>query len=596
MQEASYDEASRARYRARASRPGGSGPGGFDSGTRVIFLILMVVFAIVAGRLFWLQVVEAPSLSDAAEQHRTNAITLHAKRGTIYDRHGNVLAMSVDCKTIYCNPKEITDPSGVARILVANLGGTAGDYTSALTTDSTFAYVKRQVDSDVADTIKQQLSDAKLKGVYYLDDTKRVYPYGDVASQVLGVVGTDGEGLTGLEYYYNDALSGTDGQMIVETGLTGTPIAGGTSQVTEAKNGQDLVLSIDIDIQEKAEEVISQAVGDYDADSGSVMVTNPKTGEIYAACSTPLAKLSDLANTSSDALTLKPVTASYEPGSMFKILTVAIGVENGLFNADSVYNVPVQILAGDDWVTDDEARSGAEDMTVRTMLVRSSNVGVSLLAQEVIGAQRFAEGVDKFGIGHATGIDYPGEATGIVTSYENYTGATLGAMAFGQALAVPMVQIVRAFGIVANDGIPTTPHFLVSKGGEEVDWPAGEQVISKTTADELTDMMTSVMTDGTGKRGQVDGYTIAGKTGTGEQASESGGYQQGKYVASLCGFANASDPDVLVYVGLNGTPHLALSSAAPTFKEIMEAAVTDLGISPDASTTTTSTASTSTNN
>ena len=281
---------------------------------------------------------------------------------------------------------------------------------------------------------------------------------------------------------------------------------------------------------------------------------------------------------------------------MFKILTVAIGVENGLFNADSVYNVPVQILAGDDWVTDDEARSGAEDMTVRTMLVRSSNVGVSLLAQEVIGAQRFAEGVDKFGIGHATGIDYPGEATGIVTSYENYTGATLGAMAFGQALAVPMVQIVRAFGIVANDGIPTTPHFLVSKGGEEVDWPAGEQVISKTTADELTDMMTSVMTDGTGKRGQVDGYTIAGKTGTGEQASESGGYQQGKYVASLCGFANASDPDVLVYVGLNGTPHLALSSAAPTFKEIMEAAVTDLGISPDASTTTTSTASTSTNN
>ena len=597
MPEASYDEASRARYRARASRPGGSGPGGFDNGTRTIFLVLMIVFAVVVGRLVWLQVIDASNLSDEAEQHRTNVITLHAKRGTIYDRNGNVLAMSVDCKTIYCNPKEVTDPSGVAQILAANLGGSASDYTDALTTDSTFAYVQRQVDTDVADTIKQQLSDAKLKGVYYLDDTKRVYPYGDVASQVLGVVGSDGDGLTGLEYYYNDVLSGTDGQMIVETGLTGTPIAGGTSQITEAKNGEDLVLSIDIDIQEKAEEVISQAVDDYDADSGSVMVadsgsvmvTNPKTGEIYAACSTPLAKLSDLANTSSDALTLKPVSASYEPGSMFKILTVAIGVENGLFNANSVYSVPVRILAGDDWVTDDEPRTGAEDMTVRTMLVRSSNVGVSLLAQEVIGAQRFAEGVDKFGIGHTTGIDYPGESAGIVTSYENYTGATLGAMAFGQALAVPMVQIVRAFGVVANDGIPTTPHFLVSHGGEEVSWPTGDQVISKDTADEVTDMMTSVMTDGTGKRGQVDGYTIAGKTGTGEQASESGGYQAGKYVASLCGFANADDPDVLVYVGLNGTPHLALSSAAPTFKQIMEAAVTDLGISPDASTTTAST-------
>ena len=583
--------------RAGTARPGRPGVGAaidaamptVSGRAKVLLLAFAAIAAVFFLRLVFLQVIVSDQYSAMAEESRTVSFETTPRRGTIYDRNGNVLAMSVDCKTIYCNPKEVTDPSGVARILVANLGGSASDYTGALTTDSTFAYVQRQVDTDVADTIKQQLSDAKLKGVYYLDDTKRVYPYGDVASQVLGVVGSDGDGLTGLEYYYNDVLSGTDGQMIVETGLTGTPIAGGTSQITEAKNGEDLVLSIDIDIQEKAEEVISQAVDDYDADSGSVMVTNPKTGEIYAACSTPLAKLSDLANTSSDALTLKPVSASYEPGSMFKILTVAIGVENGLFNANSVYSVPVRILAGDDWVTDDEPRTGAEDMTVRTMLVRSSNVGVSLLAQEAIGAQRFAEGVDKFGIGHTTGIDYPGEATGIVTSYENYTGATLGAMAFGQALAVPMVQIVRAFGVVANDGIPTTPHFLVSHGGEEVSWPTGEQVISKTTADELTDMMTSVMTDGTGKRGQVDGYTIAGKTGTGEQASESGGYQAGKYVASLCGFANADDPDVLVYVGLNGTPHLALSSAAPTFKQIMEAAVTDLGISPDASTTTAST-------
>ena len=189
MPEASYDEASRARYRARASRPGGSGPGGFDNGTRAIFLVLMIVFAVVVGRLMWLQVIDASNLSEEAEQHRTNVITLHAKRGTIYDRNGNVLAMSVDCKTIYCNPKGVPDPSGVARILVANLGGSASDYTGALTTDSTFAYVQRQVDTDVADTIKQQLSDAKLKGVYYLDDTKRVYPYGDVASQVLGVSG-----------------------------------------------------------------------------------------------------------------------------------------------------------------------------------------------------------------------------------------------------------------------------------------------------------------------------------------------------------------------------------------------------------------------
>lgn len=585
MPEASYDEASRARWRTRTSIPGGSGPGGGERGPRMILICMLVVFACVAARLVYLQVIDASELSAAAQENRTNVVTLHAKRGTIYDRNGNVLAMSVDCKTIYCNPQAVSNPSAIAEILADELGGEVSDYTSTLTSDTTFAYIEKQVDTDIADEIEQRLDDEDLEGVYFLDDTKRVYPYGDVGGQVLGVVGSEGSGITGLEYYYDDVLSGTDGQMTIETGATGTPIAGGVSEIQEAQDGEDIVISIDISIQQKAEEVIPEAAETYNADSGSVVVMNPKTGEIYAMCSTPLAKITDLSNTSSESLQLKPVTSSYEPGSMFKVITVSIGVELGLFDADTVYNVPAALLVGDDYVTDDDGRDYDMDMTVREILRRSSNPGAALLGQEVIGAERFSEGVAKFGIGQLTGLDYPGESTGIVKSLDEYDGSTCGQMSFGQGLAVPMIQIVRAFAAVANDGIPNTPHFLISKGGEEVDWPSGDRIISKETADEVTDMMRTVMTEGTGQNGQVDGYDIAGKTGTGEQASEEGGYAENKYVSSLCGFANADDPSVLVYVGLNGTPYLALSSAAPPFKEIMTEAVSDLGIAPSTSST-----------
>ena len=232
---------------------------------------------------------------------------------------------------------------------------------------------------------------------------------------------------------------------------------------------------------------------------------------------------------------------------------------------------------------DDDNRDYSDDMTVEQALAKSSNVAMAYYVQNVIGSKNFADGVQKFGIGQKTGIDFPGEAAGIVRGYDDYDGSTAGSMAFGQSLAIPLVQIVRAFGAVANDGVPTTPHFLVSKGGDEVDWPVGERIISKQTADTETEMMRAVRTDGTGVNGAIGGYDIAGKTGTGEQADENGGYKEAHFVASLCGFANAEDPQVLVYVGLNGIPYLASDSAANVFRDVMEQSVTILGIAPSAS-------------
>ena len=573
--EASYDEASRARYRVRASRPGGSGSGGADHGLSVTRKVFLALFGVVAARLGFLQIIDGGNLASRAESQRTNKIVLHAKRGTIFDRNGNVLALSEDCETVYANPKEVNDPSGVASALVKVLGGEKQDYMDLLVMDTTFVYIQRQVDQDLADELQDLLAERELRGVYFLADTKRVYPYGNAAAQVLGVVNVDGQGTTGLELQYNDLLTGTDGEMLVETGLTGTPIAGGASKITEAKNGTDIVISIDIDLQQACEQIIKEAVGTYSADSGSVMVTDPRTGEILAACSTPLADYTDLSD--SEALTLKLVSSSFEPGSVFKVLTTSIGLNNDLYNPETVFSVPAFYKVGDDYVSDDDNRDYTMDMTVREMMRRSSNAAMSMLVTEVIGAERFAEGIDRYGIGHLTGIDFPGETQGIVRSLAEYDGATAGSMAFGQALAIPMVQIVRAYGAVANEGVLTTPHFLVTKGEEDVDWPTGDQAISAEACAEEIDIMRTVVAEGTGKNARIEGYDIAGKTGTGEQAGE-GGYIAGSFVASFCGVANASDPEVLAYVGLNHLPHLASQSAANVFHDVMSQAVSILGV------------------
>lgn len=565
---------------------------------RILIALAAAAFVIVFLRLVYIQVVDGPRLAKRAEDRRTNVVTLNAKRGTIYDRNGNVLAISVDCKDIVCDPttvmKTVKNEKGktsqttdgaaddIADVLVEVLGGDRDTYLEALTrTGTRYAYLSKRVDVSKADQVAQELSDKGLSGVYYESNTKRVYPYGTTCAQILGYVNQDGAALSGLEYYYDDVLKGSDGQRVYEASRNGTPIAGGVSDTIAARNGTDIVLSIDIDLQEECESIISEGAKTYETESGSVMVTDPKTGEVYAAASTPLPDFSNL--TDASALNLKLVSDSFEPGSVFKVLTTSIGLETGTLTKDTTFNIPAEVLVGDDVVHDDDNRDYSEDMTVEQALAKSSNVAMAYYVQNVIGSKNFADGVQKFGIGQKTGIDFPGEASGIVRGYDDYDGSTAGSMAFGQSLAIPLVQIVRAFGAVANDGVPTTPHFLVSKGGDEVDWPAGDRIISKQTADTETEMMRTVMTDGTGVNGAIGGYDIAGKTGTGEQADENGGYKEAHFVASLCGFANAEDPQVLVYVGLNGIPYLASDSAANVFRDVMEQSVTILGIAPSAS-------------
>ena len=540
---------------------------------------LAALFVVVAVRLFWLQVVDAPNLSAKAAAIHTNSVTISARRGTIYDRNGNVLAASQDCRTIYCNPNAVADDkkSAVAQVLADNLGGNASDYLTVLSKDTTFAYLKKQVDTSVAEAVVSQVGDLEADGVYTVADVRRVYPYGSMAGQLLGILGSEGHGLTGLELQYDDVLSGTDGEMLLEQGLDGTPVAGGAYQLTEAKDGTDIVVSIDANIQQKIEEQLSQAMTDTEAKSGNVVVTDPTTGEILAAASTPLYDPTDPSSGTNEALKLMSVSDSYEPGSTFKILTMAIGYDTGTITDTSTFTVPGKVKVGDDYVSDDDGRTATMTMTPYEIMRRSSNTGAALVGK-AIGSDKFAAGIAKFGIGQTMGIDFPGESAGIVPKREDYTGATTGSAAFGQGIAFPSMQLVRAVGAIANKGVLTTPHFLVQKGGERVEWPQGGQAVSAEAAAAVTRDMEGVVKEGTGKLANIKGYSVAGKTGTGEQASSEGGYQADSFLSSFIGFANADDPSVLVYVGMYGTAQHGGTAAAPYFSAIMSEALTDLGV------------------
>ena len=492
----------------------------------VVVGLLGAAGLVCAARLADYQIVNADDLRSRADARRLLSETLYAKRGTIYDRNGNVLASSVECRNVAVNPQLIEDVDKTVSALVKATGVSKKTVRKLLKSDGSWVYIKRQVDMDDAKALEKK----NLPGVMFEQAMKRVYPYGNLASQVLGVVNVDNKGLTGLEKQYDKMLTGKNGSLVRERARDGGYIAGGAYKKVAAVDGADIVTTIDVNIQRTAEDALAKSVEETDAKYGSAIVTDPTTGEILAACSYPTYDQTDLEHARSADMNLRLVTDAYEPGSVFKTLVAGAGIELGKITSETDFQVPVSIKVGDDTVTDADKRDYGMTMTVREMLRRSSNVGFVLVGEK-IGAKDFSRYVKKWGIGHASGVDFPGESTGIVKSLDEYDGATLGSMSFGQALSVSPIEITRAVGGIANGGVMVTPHFLKSSKGEEKDWGSGKRVISKDAAAQVVSCMQTVVEEGTGKGGAVDGYDVAGKTGTAERASEEGGYQKENYMS-----------------------------------------------------------------
>ena len=533
---------------------------------RVLLVFFGIVLLLLVGRLVQLQIILADDYSTQAANSRTVSVELSPRRGTIYDRNGKVLASDVQATTIYCNPKEITDVKSTAEKLAGVLGGDASIYEGPLSTENTtFAYVKRKVDQDKGEEV-QALG---LDGIYFLDDMKRVYPYGSIAGQILGLVDVDGNGQTGLELYYDSILKGEPGKLVLQQGAYGMPIPGGTEVDEPAKDGQDIILSIDIDMQQYVEERLAKGVSDIGGEDGSAVLYDADSGDIIAIASTPYLDPSDRSNIEEGATSVKAITTQFEPGSIFKTASFCAMLEAGGITAQTTVDCPVYLEA-DEYKISDAHERAATTMTAAEVLAQSSNVGTSLLVQQHLGFNGLYDKIRKYGLNDATGVDYPGEAEGYLTNVSTWSLIQSYNVTFGQGISLSPLMITRFYGAIASGtGVAHTPHFLISKpsSGEEVTWNS-EQIIDNTDAiAPLTDMLVGVVENGTGKTAAVEGYTTAGKTGTAEYADDTGSYVKNMYNLDFVGFLPNATSNLVCFVGVNHVPYER--NTCEVFKDIM---------------------------
>ena len=561
----------------------------------VPILIFAALALIVFFRLFYLQVIVAGEYSEQAEEARLVSIDVDARRGTIYDRNGTVLAISVDATTVYCNPSEVNDAGRAAQLLSETLGGQIADYLGTLTQSNlSFAYIAQKIDVEVAQDLEAKLDEAQVKGVYFLDDTRREYPNGQVGGQIIGAceIAVDEEsgteyysGISGLEAYYDDILSGTPGRYVAERGQYGVPIPGGVHEDTPAVDGQDIVISLDITLQGYLEERLAQGVADIEGTGGNAVVMDAGTGEIYAAASTPYFNPADRSVVEEGATQLKSVTDLLEPGSIFKTVSTLAVLETGTYGPDDEIFCPSYITADGYTISDAHAR-GDQTMTLRQILDQSSNVGISLAVEEM-GFQELYDHIVKYGLHKRTGVDYPGEgeagtdALGYLVPFDEWSRVTGYNVSFGQGISVTPLQMTRFYGAIINDGVACTPHFLISKPqtGENPEY-ATEQIVENTSVlPTMIDMLKTVVTDGTGTAAAIDGFEVAGKTSTAEiYDEENGGYRKGVYNICFTGFLADSSSQVVCFVGANEVPGDRV--VTPVFKDIMTTAIDRFKITP----------------
>lgn len=555
----------------------------------IIIFAFIVIAAIILLRLVLLQIFDVYGYGDYATSRRTAEETIFAKRGTIYDRNGNILAMSVEAATVCCDPRQVENPQSTAEELAHLLGGNKEDYIEALSKDSGFAYVARQVDASVIDTMKARKTELRkassnssstqssssseaaktvLDGVYCIEDMKRVYPYGTTAAQVLGSVNVDGEGVSGLELKYDDMLRGTNGSKSTERGRTGMDIPGGSVVHEEAVDGQDIMISIDVELQAVAEETLAQEVESSNANSGNLTIIDGNTGEIYADCSTPLFDPNDRANAKEGAQSLKSVTTTYEPGSIFKPVTAAILLDEGLATSDETITVPSSLDYGQ-WTITDAHEHGTQQMTFKEIIEQSSNIGISIL-EERIGTENFYNHLVDYGFGSATGLDYPGELDGRLSHFSGWSEVQEANISFGQGLTVTTTQMASFYGVIASGGKYIKPHFLIGypSSGETLTYDS-KQLITSSTCATLDDMLSGVVEDGTGSLAAIEGYTVAGKTGTSQKINDDGTYSQDAYVISFDGYLPNTNSSLACAVSIDNP---AASSAMPVFSNVMKTA------------------------
>src|SRR5436190_10314258 len=543
----------------------------------LLFACFLLLLVVAISRAAWVQGIQGGSLSADAQSQHTQTVTIPGQRGRILDRRGRELAVSEDAADIVATPYQVKDPAATARRLAPLLNVPETQVLRELADRSSgFAYLGRQVDLGTADKIRK----LNITGIASVPSARRIYPEGKLAAQVIGTVGVDNQGLTGLEAGDDSLLGGANGERTVTVDGLGKEIERNT--VNGAQQGQDLRLTIDAGIQARTEEVLAGLARTYQPKGATAIVMDPRDGQVLAMADWPTV---DPGNPSAaDAKDLQNMATgfTYEPGSTFKAFTVAGALSEHQVTPSTVFELPTEIQVADRTISDAEPR-GPESLPVAQILAQSSNVGAVKIGLE-LGAQRFYDWVRRFGFGDPTGVEYPGEERGIVPTPSQFSGSTMGNLPIGQGLSVTPIQMAAAYAAIANGGILRAPRLVMDQGDTPVPEPAGRRVISPQTAAQLRQMLEGVLAPGgTASDVSVPGYTLGGKTGT-AQVAVNGTYSNSRYVASFVGFAPAANPRLLVAVVVDEPQqgsYYGGTVAAPAFGEIARFALPYLHIPPD---------------
>jgi cell division protein FtsI/penicillin-binding protein 2 len=543
--------------------------------TYFLFILFVMAFSLVIYKLVSIQYIYASKYQNYAEFQHTDEFTVNSKRGKILDRNEVELATSLIEKTVYANPKLVINSSREAEALAGILDMDKDSIAAKLEDKKLgFVYIKRQISTETADLI----SNLNLPGIFVQNENKRYYPQNDLASSIIGFTGLDNKGLNGLELQYEKYLRGVDGKYIIEKDVYGNIIPGSKNNYIAPLDGGDIELTIDSQIQLITQNKLKEVVDSYKALRAIAIVMNPKTGEIYAMAGYPGFDLNNYQDYETQLYKNPGISFTYEPGSTFKIVNISSAIDNNRITYDQSFNLPPSIKVSDK-VIKEIFRTSSITYTTGEIIKYSSNVGAVTVALSM-GQKLFWESIKKYGFGQQTGIDLPGEESGLFSNYKNWSGSTIGALAIGQSIAVTPLQMVRAACVIANGGYLITPYIVkeIRLPNSDVEIPPKKdsmRIINENTANEVKDMMLSVVESGSGTKAQIEGIKVCGKTGTAQKANQNGiGYTEGRVITSFVGFAPYENPQVAMIIVVD-EPHGPENEiwggtvAAPIFKDIM---------------------------
>jgi len=551
-------------------------PGLTDRRIGLLFLVFIAALGLATLRAGWLGAVRAPALKRAAATQQVQTVALPAPRGTITDRNGTVLAVSEPASDVSATPYLVREPLRAAAKLAPLLGVDDSEVLGKLSEKSGFVYLARRLPAARADRVAA----LHIEGITLTPSSRRTYPREWLAAQLLGSAGERSDTGTGFEYGKDDVLRGQDGIRRIVSDALGQPISITDEQTTVP--GRDVELTIDANLQDKVESVLDGLGQVYRPRGATAIVMNPQTSEILALANWPRVDANDPGGAPPYAGQNRAVGYTFEPGSTFKAFTVAGALADHVVAPDTPIAVPYELHVADRILHDAESH-GNETLSVSDVLKQSSNIGAVQIALKM-GARRFSQWVDLFGFGRPTGIDLPGEEQGIVPTYDDYSGSSIANLPIGQGQAVTPMQMMAAYTAIANGGMLRTPQIVRAIGGRAIHEPAGRRVISETAAASVREMLRGVLAaGGTASEASIEGYDLAGKTGTANKVdADTGEYSDTRYVASFMGFAPASHPELLVSVVVD-EPQGAIYGgqvAAPAFQKIVAFAVPYLGIKP----------------